>query len=165
MQQDTRFAPASLEKILASPEFVNSERMSRFLAFLVDRAQQPEPRRMKEIEIGHAVFDRPVGYDPKNDSIVRVEATRLRKKLASYYNNDGRLDPVILRLEPGHYEIEFVPNPATPLPATVEEPTPRRKWIVLTGAGIGSALIGAAFYSKRPAPPPSLDAFAVTSFS
>ncbi len=173
MQQDTKFAPASLEKILASPEFVNSDRMARFLAFLVDRAREPEPRRMKEIEIGHVVFDRPVGYDPKGDSIVRVEATRLRKKLASYYSNDGKDDPVILRLAPGRYEIEFLPNPATVVPDAKPEPDPppaeppasRRKWIALSGAGLATALIGAAFYSRRRAPAPSLDAFAVTAFS
>jgi Tol biopolymer transport system component len=168
MQQDTRFAPARLEKILSSPEFVNSERMARFLAFLAARAQEPEPRRTKEIEIGHAVFDRPVGYDPKADSIVRVEATRLRKKLASYYSNDGKNDPVILRLEPGRYELEFVPNPAfvaEPEPPKPPEPSSRRNWILVAGAGVGTALIGAALYSRRTPPPVSLDAFAVTAFS
>jgi len=84
MQEDTQFPQAALEKVLASPEFVNSERIARLLTFLVERARDSGSKRMKEIEIGHTVFDRPVGYDPKSDSIVRVEATRLRKKLAQY---------------------------------------------------------------------------------
>src|ERR1700691_4103795 len=171
MQQDTQFAPANLEKILSSPEFVNSERMARFLAFLVACAQGPESRRVKEIEIGNAVFGRPLGYDPKTDSIVRVEATRLRKKLASYYQNEGKNDPVVLRLTPGRYEIEFLANsetaPRDPEPGVpvAAPPASRRRWMILTGAGIGSALIGAASYPRRKTPPASLEALAVTSFS
>ncbi len=172
MQQDTQFVAANLEKILESPEFVNSERMARFLTFLVERARDPASLRMKEIEIGHLVFGRPLGYDPKGDSIVRVEATRLRKKLASYYGDQGKNDPVILRLAPGRYEVEFLPNPALAMQDPEPDPAPehpppstRRKWIVLAGAGLGSALIGSAIYSRRRVPPPSLDAFAVTAFS
>lgn len=170
MQEDTQFSQAALEKVLASPEFVNSERMARLLTFLVDRARASGSKRMKEIEIGHTVFDRPVDYDPKSDSIVRVEATRLRKKLAQYYANDGVNDPVTLRLAPGHYEIEFLPNPSAVAPA--EEPAPaappvasRRKWVMFVGGGVGAAVISVAALSRKREPAPSLEALAVTSFS
>src|SRR5579885_2473858 len=82
-----------VERVLASPQFVRSQRMCRFLMLLVERANHSNAELLKETEIGVLVFDREVGYDPKVDSIVRTEATRLRRKLAEYYAGEGRNSP------------------------------------------------------------------------
>jgi TolB-like protein len=53
------------------------------------------------------VFDRPTDYDPRIDSIVRVEARRLRSKLAEYYEGPGAADPLVIRIEKGSYVAVF----------------------------------------------------------
>lgn len=92
-----------LERLLASAVFANAGRMSRFLKFVVERSLAGEGERLKEYVIGVEVFDRDAGYDPRVDSIVRVEATRLRSKLAEYYAGEGRADAVVLTLPKGGY--------------------------------------------------------------
>ena len=92
-----------LDRVLASQTFVPAGRLSRFLRFVVERTLAGEGDRLKEYVIGIDVFDRDEGYDPRLDSIVRVEAGRLRAKLGEYYQQDGRADPVIIRMRRGSY--------------------------------------------------------------
>ena len=49
------------------------------------------------------IFDRDSAYDSRVDSIVRVEARRLRDKLTAYYSAEGRDNPVIIELPKGAY--------------------------------------------------------------
>ncbi len=97
---------AALEKILGSAGFRNSERMQRFLRVAVERTLVGATDQLKEFALGHDVFDRGQDYDPRTDSIVRVEARRLRKKLKAYYEGEGLLDGIIIQFLPGKY----VPN-------------------------------------------------------
>src|SRR5690349_21388697 len=83
-----------LEKIAAHGLFARSERMARFLRFAVEGVLEGKSNELKEYSIGVEVFDRPQTYDPRVDPIVRVEARRLRAKLKSYYEADGRNDRV-----------------------------------------------------------------------
>ena len=92
-----------LDRLLASALFANAGRMSRFLKFVVDKSLAGEGERLKEYVIGVEVFDRDASYDPRLDSIVRVEAARLRTKLAEYYAGEGRDDAVVLSLPKGGY--------------------------------------------------------------
>src|SRR5689334_3000750 len=77
--------------------------MARFLRLTVERALAGNADELKEYLIGVEVFDRPATYDPRVDPIVRVEARRLRSKLKSYYEGDGRDDPVVFELLTGTY--------------------------------------------------------------
>lgn len=92
-----------LDRLLASAGFANAGRMSRFLKFVVEQTLAGEGERLKEYVIGVEVFDRDASYDPRLDSIVRVEATRLRSKLAEYYAGEGRGDALVLSLPKGGY--------------------------------------------------------------
>src|SRR5580658_10192350 len=94
---------AVLQKILGSPGFRNSERMRRFLRIAVERTLDGRTDQLKEFSIGHDVFDRGEDYDPRTDSIVRVEARRLRKKLRAYYEVEGLPDKIVIQLHPGKY--------------------------------------------------------------
>src|SRR6266446_2093914 len=67
-----------LSRILASPGFRRSARLQRFLRLAVDRTLAGETGQLKEYIVGRDVFDRGAKYDPRLDSIVRVEAQRLR---------------------------------------------------------------------------------------
>jgi len=80
---------AELERILRSRTFVHSHRIRRFLQFVVEESLQGRQHRLKEYVIGMEVFGRQESFDPRVDSIVRVEARRLRSKLEDYYSNDA----------------------------------------------------------------------------
>ena len=97
--------------MLRGKTFGKAGQMARLLRFLVEKRWSGESGRLKETDIGTAVFGWEAGYDPKADSIVRVEATRLRKKLAQYYEGEGAEDAVWIRLPTGKYEVEFVGCP------------------------------------------------------
>ncbi len=103
-----------LDRLLASGVFANAGRMSRFLRFVVEQTLAGEGERLKEYVGGVEVFDRDTSYDPRVDSIVRVEAARLRSKLTEYYAAEGRDDAVILSLPKGGYApfIKLAERPA-----------------------------------------------------
>lgn len=93
----------ALAQILESKEFAQSERMRRFLTFAVERQLAGDRESLKEYTIGLEVFDRPSSYDPRVDSIVRVEARRLRRKLRAYYEEAGGEQTVKITLPEGTY--------------------------------------------------------------
>jgi len=117
-----------LNRILSSPGFQGSARLSRFLRYTVDSRLRGDHEQIKEYLIGREVFDRGDDYDPRLDPIVRVEARRLRKKLAEYYAASP-VPPGGLWIEfpKGSYAPEFRTAGAVPRPG-------RRKflWWALT---------------------------------
>ncbi len=100
---DPRHVHAELDRILRSPGFVHSGRMSRFLRCVVERALTGRVEEVKEYLIGVEVFDRKTDFDPRIDPIVRVEARRLRGKLEEFYEKDGAGAQVIIELPKGAY--------------------------------------------------------------
>jgi adenylate cyclase len=93
-----------LARIVNSPGFVSSARLSRFLTHIVNRTIEGDLDSLKEFSVAMEVFDRSSDYDPNIDAIVRVQARRLRAKLKAYYEEGpGRSDPVLIALRPGSY--------------------------------------------------------------
>src|SRR4051812_44599342 len=92
-----------LAKLLASTGFVGSERLSRFLSFVVEESLSGRSGSIKDYAVGVEVYRKDASYDPATDSLVRVEASRLRSKLAKYYETEGRADPVQISLPKGAY--------------------------------------------------------------
>jgi TolB-like protein len=150
---------AQLERILGSAGFASSERLRRFLKYVVERALAGEAGQLKEYVIGREVFDRDDHYDPRIDSIVRVEAGRLRTKIDEYYNGTGRGDDVVIRLQRGRYAPVFEVRVAAPAaqpvdaaaakPEAVEQPVPRpAPWRLRIGM-LAAALVVAAVVAWR----------------
>lgn len=104
---DQREVRAQLRRILASREFAASERMRRFLEFVVSQSLAGNTASLKEYTIGIEVFDRPATFDAAADPIVRVEARRLRSKLDHYYRREGRADEIVIELPKGGYAPRF----------------------------------------------------------
>ena len=142
-----------LNRVLSSPMFTGSGRLRRFLEFVVERTLAGDGERLKEYVIGIEVFDRDASYDPRLDSIVRVEAARLRTKLTEYYAGDGRADAIVLTLPKGGYApvvsmVEPPPQAAAPaadIAATTEPPlateaaprrASRRLWSVVAATAV-----------------------------
>jgi len=62
---------------------------------------------LKEYQIATEVLGRPVGFDPQSDSTVRVQAGRLRVKLAEYYAGEGSQDAIVVEVPKGSYGLTF----------------------------------------------------------
>src|ERR1700731_807742 len=74
-----------LSRILASKSFRQVNRLQRFLTFIVEETLAGRGDRLKEYPVGVDVFGKDSSFDPRMDPIVRVQARRLRIRLASYY--------------------------------------------------------------------------------
>lgn len=107
-----------LERILASPQFTNAPSIAKMLRFVVERVLDGSADRIKEYTLGVDVFDRGSDFDPRQDTIVRVQGRRLRDRLDDYYAHDGAADPVGIELPKGHYVPTF--HWREPLPAPAE---------------------------------------------
>ncbi len=112
---------SQLERILRSRAFIQSHRIRRFLQFIVEESLLGQPHRLKEYLIGLEVFDRRDAFDPRVDSIVRVEARRLRHKLEEYYRSEGREDLVRITLRKGSYVPIFEPRASAPSLGVLEQ--------------------------------------------
>lgn len=87
--------------------FSRNDRLSKFLSFVVEQHLEGNDAELKESLIGIAVFGRTPGYDPRQDSIVRTEAAKLRTRLATYYREEGSGDPIVIDLPKGGYTPTF----------------------------------------------------------
>lgn len=96
-----------LERVLHSRTLQNSENLKAFLRFVVEKTLADDDVQLKEYTIATEVFARRSDYDPRIDSVVRVQAGRLRTKLQEYYTAEGKHDPIIIELPKGHYHPVF----------------------------------------------------------
>ena len=145
--------------------FKDSDRLVRFLTFVVEETLQGRGVRLKESVVGVQVFDRSADYDPKEDPIVRVQARRLRTKLDAYYAASGNPGDVRIELPKGGYTPQFsvvqfedaapqepAAAPAIPLSHPVAERGPRWKIAVVGVAALLVAVGAWTFISRRKAP-------------
>jgi TolB-like protein len=169
-----------LERILASEPFANAGRLSRLLRYVVERTLAGEGDQLKEYVLGLEVFDRDERYDPRLDSIVRVEARRLRAKLDEYYRNGGAGDPLIISLPKGGYVPIFGARVTEEAPAPPLTPVPppavdvrrfgieKRAWplvlAAIVAAAVGLAAWGYRVITTPPAAPPAGVTIAVLPF-
>jgi TolB-like protein/Tfp pilus assembly protein PilF len=92
-----------LSRILQSSMFAQSERLGQFLRYTVGITLESKAETLKEYVIGTQVYGRKPPYHPTEDSIVRSEARRLRRKLQEFYETIGKDDPVVIHYRPGSY--------------------------------------------------------------
>src|SRR5580704_17569149 len=104
---DAGAVSGEVEKIAASASFRKAERCLRLLRHLTSLALAGRSDELKEYSLGVTVFERPPSYDPGSDPVVRLEARRLRLKLAEYYQHEGLDDPVIIDVPKGAYVPDF----------------------------------------------------------
>ncbi|MGC4049391.1 MAG: hypothetical protein QM757_07735 [Paludibaculum sp.] len=81
--------------------------MNKLLRYLADHALSGDPEQVKEYQIAREVFGRAEDFDPRLDSIARVQASRLRTKLAEYYSGEGAQDAWHIDLPRGGYTLVF----------------------------------------------------------
>jgi len=96
-----------VERIVASPSFAKTERLSSFLTCVCHLAQTGQFHHINEQHIGAAVFGRSPDYDPGVDSIVRSHASRLLHRLQQYFEEEGAAEELILTIPKGGYVPTF----------------------------------------------------------
>jgi len=109
-----------LQRILASEVLRNAPGLKKFLDYVTSKTIEGLSNEIKEYAIGTDVLGRTGGYDPKVDTVVRVQANRLRDKLEKYYEGEGASDPILLGIPKGHYIPSFsrrIPRAADGSPA------------------------------------------------
>jgi TolB-like protein/Flp pilus assembly protein TadD len=109
-----------LELMASSKTFGQIDRLQRFLTYIVEEKLQGRESQLKEYPIGIEVFGRDASFDPRLDPIVRVQARRLRLRLAAYYAQEGQSDSVVIELPKGGY---------TPIFRLVEQAQPANKTV------------------------------------
>jgi len=122
-----------LDTILASGIFSRAPNLAELLKYICQKYFEGAAEEIKEYNIAVEAFGRPPEFDQKRDSIVRVEAHRLRKRLKDYYGGEGASHRVRIEIPSGQYTPRFVSAPdatdasAVPLPEPPFEPVPARQ--------------------------------------
>jgi hypothetical protein len=96
-----------VERLAHSKTFETSEVHRRLLHYLAEKTLTGEADRLKEYTIGLEAFGKPPSYDPRHDSIVRLQVGRLRQKLASYYQTEAVDDSIQVSLPKGAFKLSF----------------------------------------------------------
>jgi len=102
-----------LSRILGSPKFTASRRLSQFLSYVVQQSQKGQSERIKQYTIAVEALGYGDDFDPQSDPVVRIQARRLRRALDRYYDTLGATDPIRIDIPKGAYVPIFV-QPGSP---------------------------------------------------
>src|SRR5262249_49759220 len=80
-----------------------SPRLRELFMYLAECAIRDPQSPLTEHQVGIAVFKRPEGYDTSSDTVVRVQASELRKRLKYYFLSEGLHEPLVMELPRGSY--------------------------------------------------------------
>jgi tetratricopeptide (TPR) repeat protein/TolB-like protein len=170
---DSGAVQRELERIATSNNFRKAERCVRLLRHLTVATLEGRSDELKEYSLGTTVFGRPAAFDPGVDAVVRLEARRLRLKLAEYYQEEGLQDPVIIDIPKGRYVPDFRFRHAAEIQTTdvVAEPAvatarPGKLRFLLPVASAIAIVAAAGWFllRKQPVPVQAPPAIAVVGF-
>jgi tetratricopeptide (TPR) repeat protein len=142
-----------LSKILSSSLFANADHSRTLLKFVVEQTVSERTDRLKEYTVGAEAFGRGESFDPRIDTIVRAEASRLRSRLKRYYADEGRADPVEITLPKGSYIPQFQDrNIAVNALPTIPHRKARWKYVLAACAVLVLLITGSAFFLRKRQP-------------
>jgi hypothetical protein len=146
-----------VHRILRSATFRNASMLQQLLQFLATKAFDHGSDSLKEYTIGVEALSRPQDFDPKTDTIVRVQIHRLRQKLKEYYDSDGSLDPILIDIPKGHYLPSFEAV-AVPDPVPALRPAPLPAQLLDAHVSVAASFLGSEHAGPNQAekvPPPA----------
>ena len=157
-----------LERVIHSSTFHGSGASRKLLSYLGERTLAGQVDDLKEYTIGVEALGRPAEYDPQIDPSVRVQISRLRKRLEDYYEREGASDTITLELARRQFALRFV-GPAAAAEAETAPPLPPpemfwRRTSVALAVTLALAL-GALLYLGGPTPSSLSAAAAESSFT
>ena len=121
-----------LHAVLASGIFNRAPNLAHVLTYVCEKHFEGAASQIKEYNVAVEALGRPPGFDQKRDSIVRVEAHRLRKRLSEYYGAQGASHAVRIDIPSGQYAPRFV-RQVPPGPIPIEEAPPSSDPNPMTG--------------------------------
>jgi hypothetical protein len=141
-------------RILHSPQFRRAPKLQRFLKLVCDYHFENRSSEITEFVIATEAFGKGPNFEPGEDSLVRVQAREIRRRLREYYQNEGRSSRLVLDIPVGHYAPVFteIAAPAVVPPPVVERRSPslRPAWLILGGTVVAcAALLIAADQERR----------------
>ncbi len=111
-----------IDRICKSPEFQSKQVLCRFLTYIVNETLAGRGEKIKAFSIGVDVFDRDENFDPGQDTLVRINAIRLRRMLDLYYSKTGKHDEILIEIPKGAYKPRFIyKNSLVSKPETTNE--------------------------------------------
>jgi hypothetical protein len=114
-------------RILTSPALQSSRKCQQLLEYITECTLHETLDECTEQQIGIHVFGRSPGYNAAEDSIVRSQVRLLRQRLETYFESEGRDEPLRLEIPRGHYIASFRPRGQEPIespdPAAAGQPT------------------------------------------
>jgi hypothetical protein len=147
---DTTVERSELERIIASGIFHRAPNLARLLTYVCAKHFEGAADQIKEYNIAVDALGRPADFDQKRDSIVRVEAHRLRKRLRDYYDAEGADHAVRIEIPPGQYAPQFL-RTVTVAPSLSEEtlvaqtePFPSAEPVVIPAVAVPSPVVSAS---------------------
>jgi Malectin domain len=100
-----------VEAVLQSGALRRAPGLEQLFIYLTNMHFEGTADELKEYTVAVGAFGRPADFDQKRDSIVRVQAHRLRERLADFYENEGANHGIQITIPNGQYAPKFVPNP------------------------------------------------------
>ena len=140
----------ALEQVLASRAFQGAGRSGALLRFLIERTLAGHADQLKEYTVGAEALGRGAAFDPRSDSIVRVEVSRLRSRLDLYYATEGAIDPVWILVPKGSYVPTF--TVASPTSSGGSE-SPTWKLIAAGAIAVAALMAWSPWRERLPEPP------------
>ncbi len=125
---------AEIDRLVNSHVLHGSESLCKLLRYLAEHALDHPGSSLKEYQIATEVFGRPANFDPQSDSTIRVQAGRLRLKLAEYYGSEGVDDPIQVEMPKGTYVISFHRREPSAAKVQSASPTVRPAEAISVGA-------------------------------
>jgi len=113
---------SELQSVLASGIFDRAPNLALVLTYICEKYFEGETEHIKEYSVAVEALGRPAEFDPKRNSIVRVEAYRLRKRLREYYEAQGANHSVWIDIPSGQYAPQFVHQPPPELSLSAPAP-------------------------------------------
>lgn len=152
---------AELQAVVQSRLFARCPSLVHLLTYLCEKEFAGESGQIKEYSVALDVFDRRDTFDQDTDSIVRVQANRLRKRLSEYYKSEGATRPLHIMIPIGQYVPVFQRMPEREMASQLNSPQKtawrRRVWILGSAILLLAMLGGAAFLARqRPTSRPAI---------
>jgi hypothetical protein len=144
-----------VRRVASSSTFERSPRLRAFFLHVCRCALDNKPEAATEQQVGICVYDRPPGYNPNDDNIVRSQARLLRLKLEHHFANEGKDEAIVITIPKGRYLPVFETRSGEPVvPHTVpplEQGKSRRLLWILVGVAVvfGLAIVWLGYRSFK----------------